>query len=365
MICVAGMVAKREEKTGHKGNRRPRKRITVKEGEAEHASSDTPVEVQRLGNRQSSQVVGARGVGWRRTETRVRRCGGGRFAVHRGGRPALGASPFKLKAERTTRARPSGTRVGTPAINAAKRGKSAGAFGGCEPVPMAGPNRGCSGENPRHRVLQRGCPRVSAPPRSGMAGGGDFLGARLGELFPGPSGSDFERRTSAPISNARRGATRWPAALLEEPCMRACGPLSCTHLPLPRPPPSRPPCIKTGLTTRMSPRAVRIMHVSARTNLANERLGLKHKFIFVYDTITAPVAATPHNGWTVGEGGGGGGARACYPPKAQRTPKSTAVGTTLRTTNGARPSSQPSPPAVPPSAPSRLAIARVRSPTSG
>lgn len=73
MICVAGMVAKREEKTGHKGNRRPRKRITVKEGEAEHASSDTPVEVQRLGNRQSSQVVGARGVGWRRTETRVRR----------------------------------------------------------------------------------------------------------------------------------------------------------------------------------------------------------------------------------------------------------------------------------------------------
>lgn len=78
--------------------------------------------------------------------------------------------------------------------------------------------------------------------------------------------------------------------------------------------------------------------------------------------ISTPLAATP----TI-PGSRGPPARAGdYPPKAQRTPNSTAVGTTLRTTNGARPSSQPSPPPAPPSAPPpRLAMARVRSPTSG
>lgn len=213
------MVAKREEKTGHKGNRRPRKRITVKEGEAEHASSDTPVEVQRLGNRQSSQVVGARGVGWRRTETRVRRCGGGRFAVHRGGRPALGASPFKLKAERTTRARPSGTRVGTPAINAAKRGKSAGAFGGCSPCPWQGPTVGALVKTHATGCCREGAPVSPLRHDQAWLGGETSLAPGSGNCFLAPV---VQILKGAPVPRFRTRAVAPPAGPPRSSKNRAC-----------------------------------------------------------------------------------------------------------------------------------------------
>lgn len=228
---------------------------------------------------------------------------------------------------------PPGTRTGTPAIGAVKRGSRTGA---------ASCLAGCA-KNQRLMVCSEdGRGDRPRPPRIRWQGETCWLPSR-GELFPGEllvwvlkaATTRFQTRAAAPPLSSR-GPTALFVGVANGGGGLAAGPRHGHH--------------------RLCAGGRKQYYEACKQNENESKQGSS--------CLLNTSAFHPHT--TAGTPAVADAACAGYPPKAQRTPNSTAVGTTLRTTNGVRPSSQPRPPPAPrPAPPSRLAITRVRRPTSG